>query len=35
MSALLESAEEIRGLDKLPPDALYEVIDGEAKEIQR
>lgn len=32
MSALLEH-EEIRGLDRLPPDALYEVIDGEAKEI--
>ena len=31
MSALLD--EEIRGLDRLPPDALYEVIDGEAKEI--
>ena len=26
--------EEIRGLDRIPPDALYEVIDGEAKEIQ-
>jgi Uma2 family endonuclease len=25
--------DEIRGLDQLPPDALYEVIDGEAKEI--
>ena len=34
MSAVLESPEEVRGLDKLPPDALYEVIDGEAKEIQ-
>jgi Uma2 family endonuclease len=32
MSALLED-EEIRGLDRLPPDALYEVIDGEAKEV--
>jgi len=32
MSALLEG-DEIRGLDQLPPDALYEVIDGEAKEI--
>lgn len=31
MAALLD--EEIRGLDRLPPDALYEVIDGEAKEI--
>jgi Uma2 family endonuclease len=31
MAALLD--EEIRGLDQLPPDALYEVIDGEAKEI--
>lgn len=31
MSALL--ADEVRGLDRLPPDALYEVIDGEAKEI--
>ncbi|HKB02813.1 MAG TPA: Uma2 family endonuclease [Gemmataceae bacterium] len=31
MAALL--FEEIRGLDRLPPDALYEVIDGEAKEI--
>jgi Uma2 family endonuclease len=31
MPALLDK--EIRGLDQLPPDALYEVIDGEAKEI--
>lgn len=31
MPVLLEG--EIRGLDRLPPDALYEVIDGEAKEI--
>ena len=31
MSVLRE--EEFRGLDRLPPDALYEVIDGEAKEI--
>jgi Uma2 family endonuclease len=31
MSTLLD--EEIRGLDRLPPDALYEVIDGEAKEV--
>jgi Uma2 family endonuclease len=31
MSALLD--DEVRGLDRLPPDALYEVIDGEAKEI--
>jgi Uma2 family endonuclease len=31
MPALLD--DEIRGLDRLPPDALYEVIDGEAKEI--
>lgn len=31
MAALLD--EEIRGLDRLPPDALYEVIDGEAREI--
>ena len=31
MSALLD--EEIRGLDRLPPDALYEVINGEAKEL--
>jgi Uma2 family endonuclease len=34
MSAVLDRAEEIRGLDALPPDALYEVIDGEAREIQ-
>jgi len=33
MSAVLERTDEIRGLDRLPPDALYEVIDGEAKEI--
>lgn len=33
MNALLEQEEEIRGLDALPPDALYEVIDGEAKEV--
>jgi Uma2 family endonuclease len=32
MPALLE-ADQIRGLDRLPPDALYEVIDGEAREI--
>lgn len=32
MPALLED-EEVRGLELLPPDALYEVIDGEAKEI--
>ena len=32
MPALLDD-EEVRGLDALPPDALYEVIDGEAKEI--
>jgi Uma2 family endonuclease len=31
MSALLDG--EVRGLDQLPPDALYEVINGEAKEI--
>jgi Uma2 family endonuclease len=31
MSTLLD--DEIRGLDALPSDALYEVIDGEAKEI--
>ncbi len=34
MSTLLEPAEEIRGLEALPPDALYEVIDGIAKEVQ-
>ena len=33
MSTLLEPAEEIRGLEALPPDALYEVVDGEVKEI--
>jgi len=33
MSAVLEHVDDIRGLDRLPPDALYEVIDGEAKEI--
>jgi Uma2 family endonuclease len=32
MATLLEG-DEIRGLDRLPPDALYEVIDGEAREI--
>ena len=33
MIALLEQEEEVRGLDELPTDALYEVIDGEAKEV--
>lgn len=33
MSTLLEQDAEIRGLDALPPDALYEVIDGEAREV--
>jgi Uma2 family endonuclease len=34
MSVVLDRSEEIRGLDALPPDALYEVIDGEAKEVR-
>jgi len=34
MSAVLDQMDEVRGLDRLPPDALYEVIAGEAKEIQ-
>lgn len=32
MSVLLEP-DAVLGLDRLPPDALYEVIDGEAKEV--
>lgn len=31
MAVLLE--DDVRGLDRLPPDALYEVVDGEAKEV--
>jgi Uma2 family endonuclease len=33
MATLLEADEEVRGLDLLSPDALYEVVDGEAKEL--